>query len=855
MTTPARKQYLDIKSEYDNEILLFRMGDFYETFDEDASIISQELGIALTTRSMGKNNPIPLAGIPYHSLEKHLSVLIKKGYKVAICEQISEPSESNGIVDRAVVRVVTPGTITEDNLLDSNANNYLVSLVIKNNVAGISFIDITTSEFMTTQISLDKVNSEISRLAPKELIISTQLHSENIDTNNIYVSNIDDHLFDFNLSQALLKSHFHVTSLESFGCDNLPLATQAAGAVLSYVKTHQKDAISSIKTLRTYSIDEFMLIDQQTRRNLELFAGGKWDTKQTSLFSVLDQTKTSMGSRMLKKWISQPLIDIKKIIDRQNVITTLLINYIETEKIIEILKGISDLERLSTKLIRGKASPRDLLGISKSLKNSKEMKKMLSKINNDSDIEWLLSKFKETEFICNLIDSSISDTAPIVPGDGRTIKSGFSQNLDTIREKSTTAKEYMVSMESLEKTRTGIKSLKIGHNKVFGYYIEVSKSNLNSIPPEYIRKQTLVGGERFITPEMKEHEVEILNAQEQMNDIEITIFNQICSQISSSVKILFEISLGIALTDVFCSLYSVAKEKEYTKPEITIGEEITIIEGRHPVAETILGIEKFIPNDSLLDNKNNQILLITGPNMSGKSTYLKQVGIITLMAQIGSYVPAKKAEIGVVDRIFTRVGLQDDLTVGQSTFMVEMIETAYILNQATKNSLIILDEIGRGTSTYDGLAIAKSIAEHIHNHPSLGGKTLFATHYHEMTKLADELPRIKNYHIAVSENNDTVIFLRKVIEGGANKSYGVHVAKLAGLPNPVINRAWELLTELEKNDGIKSSDYGETGIQLNLLNESNQILEEIKNIDIASLTPLEAIIKLYEIQKSINYDS
>ena len=855
MTTPARKQYLDIKSEYDNEILLFRMGDFYETFDDDASIISQELGIALTTRSMGKNNPIPLAGIPYHSLEKHLSVLIKKGYKVAICEQISEPSESNGIVDRAVVRVVTPGTITEDNLLDTNANNYLVSLVIKNNVAGISFIDITTSEFMTTQIPLDKVNSEISRLAPKELIISTQLHSEDIDTNNIYVSNIDDHLFDFNLSHALLKSHFQVTSLESFGCDNLPLATQAAGAVLSYVKTHQKDAISSIKTLRTYSIDEFMLIDQQTRRNLELFAGGKWDTKQTSLFSVLDQTKTSMGSRMLKKWISQPLIDIKKIVDRQNVINTLLINYIETEKIIGILKGISDLERLSTKLIRGKASPRDLLGISKSLKNSTEMKKVLSEINNDSDIEWLLSKFKKTEFICNLIDSSISDTAPIVPGDGRTIKSGFSQNLDTIRETSTTAKEYMVSMESLERTRTGIKSLKIGHNKVFGYYIEVSKSNLNSIPPEYIRKQTLVGGERFITPEMKEHEVEILNAQEQMNDIEITIFNQICSQISSSVKILFEISLGIALTDVFCSLSSVAKEKEYTKPEITIGEEITIIEGRHPVAENILGIEKFIPNDSLLDNKDNQILLITGPNMSGKSTYLKQVGIITLMAQIGSYVPAKKAKIGVVDRIFTRVGLQDDLTVGQSTFMVEMIETAYILNQATKNSLIILDEIGRGTSTYDGLAIAKSIAEHIHNHPSLGGKTLFATHYHEMTKLADELPRIKNYHIAVSENNDTVVFLRKVIEGGANKSYGVHVAKLAGLPNPVINRAWELLTELEKNDGIKSSDYDEAGVQLNLLNESNQILEEIKNIDIASLTPLEAIIKLYEIQKSIDSDS
>ena len=852
MITPARKQYLDIKSQYKDEILLFRMGDFYETFDDDASIISKELGIALTKRNMGKNNPIPLAGIPYHSLEKYLSQLIKSGYKVAICEQTSLPSESNGIVDREVVRVVTPGTITESSLLDTNTNNYLISLIIENDFAGISFIDITTSEFMTTQIPLAKMVSEISRLNPKELIISKACYSKEIESLNTYISKIDDHLFDLNVSRKLLKSHFEVTTLESFGCDNLPLATQAAGAILEYVKTHQKEALSSIKTLRTYSIEQFMMIDQQTRRNLELFAGGQWNSKDASLFSVLDQTTTAMGSRMLKKWISQPLIDIEQIIQRQNVIENLLSNHAETENVIAILKGVSDLERLSTKVIRGNATPRDLLGISKSLKNSAEIKEALSKINNKPDSHWILSKFKNTEEICALIDSSISDNAPIAPGNGTTINPGFSQDLDSIREDSKTAKTYMASIESFEKDRTGIKSLKIGHNKVFGYYIEISKSNLASVPVEYIRKQTLVGGERFITPEMKEHEVKILTAQEQISNMEIAIFNQISSQIGKAITTLLEISIGIALTDVFCSLYSVAKTKAYTKPDISTGDEITIIDGRHPIVENISGIEKFIPNDTILDNTSNQILLITGPNMSGKSTYLKQVGLITLMAQIGSYIPAKKAKISIADRIFTRVGLQDDLAVGQSTFMVEMIETAYILNQATGKSLIILDEIGRGTSTYDGLAIAKSIAEHIHNHPSLGGKTLFATHYHEMTTLAEELPRIKNFHISVSEINDTVVFLRKVIPGGANKSYGVHVAKLAGLPTSVINRAWDILNKLEKNNPTNSHKYLESGMQLDLLNASNPILNEIKNIDIPTLTPLEAIIKLYEFQNALN---
>ncbi|MFL2756096.1 MAG: DNA mismatch repair protein MutS [Dehalococcoidia bacterium] len=855
MTTPARKQYLDIKSQYSDEILLFRMGDFYETFDKDAEIISRELDIALTARNMGKENPIPLAGIPYHSLEKYLSTLIKKGHKVAICEQTSDPSESTGIVDREVVRVVTPGTITEDSLLDIKANNYLVSLIIKGDFAGIAFIDITTTEFMTTQIPLDKVYSEISRLYPKELIVSSKINYPGIESLDTYISSIEDNSFDLNIANELLTSHFGVKSLESFGCNDLPLAIQAAGAILEYVRTHQKDTLAGIKTLRAYSTNEFMIIDHQTRRNLELFAGGKWNQTSGSLFSVLDKTTTAMGSRLLRKWISQPLIDVIDIKKRQSIIEILLKNHSETEKIRNILKNISDLERLSTKLIRGNASPRDLLGISKSLKNYTEIQSLLSEIIIDHDTKWIESQFKDPKEICHLIDSSISDQAPLYPGDGNTIKPGFLPDLDEIRKDSKTAKNYMASMESSEKNRTGIKSLKIGHNKVFGYYIEISKSNLDLVPPEYIRKQTLVGGERFITPEMKEHEVKILNAQDQINKVEIRIYNQICSQILDHLDTIFQISSVTALIDVFCSLYSVAKSKEYVKPDMIDGSEILIEEGRHPVVENVLGSEKFIANDITVNNENHQILLITGPNMSGKSTYLKQVGLITLMAQIGSYVPAKKAQIGVVDRIFTRVGLQDDLTVGQSTFMVEMIESAYILNQATKNSLIILDEIGRGTSTYDGLAIAKSIAEYIHNHPSLGCKTLFATHYHEMTQLEEQLPRVTNLHISVSEDNDKVVFLRKVVPGGANKSYGVHVAKLAGLPNPVINRAWELLNELEKYNRTNSNSSIESGIQLGLLNESNQVLDEIKNIDIASLTPLEAIIKLYEFQKFINSGS
>ena len=855
MTTPARKQYLDIKSQYSDEILLFRMGDFYETFDKDAEIISRELDIALTARNMGKENPIPLAGIPYHSLEKYLSTLIKKGHKVAICEQTSDPSESTGIVDREVVRVVTPGTITEDSLLDIKANNYLVSLIIKGDFAGIAFIDITTTEFMTTQIPLDKVYSEISRLYPKELIVSSKINYPEIESLDTYISSIEDNSFDLNIANELLTSHFGVKSLEAFGCNDLPLAIQAAGAILEYVSTHQKDTLPGIKTLRAYSTNEFMIIDHQTRRNLELFAGGKWNQTSGSLFSVLDKTTTAMGSRLLRKWISQPLIEVIDIKKRQSIIEILLKNHPETEKIRNILKTISDLERLSTKLIRGNASPRDLLGISKSLKSYTEIQNLLSKIIIDHDTKWIESQFKDPKEICHLIDSSISDQAPLYPGDGNTIKPGFLPALDEIRKDSKTAKNYMASMESSEKNRTGIKSLKIGHNKVFGYYIEISKSNLDLVPPEYIRKQTLVGGERFITPEMKEHEVKILNAQDQINKVEIRIYNQICSQISDHLDTIFQISSVTALIDVFCSLYSVAKSKEYVKPDIIDGSEILIEEGRHPIVENVLGSDKFIANDITVNNENHQILLITGPNMSGKSTYLKQVGLITLMAQIGSYVPAKKAQIGVVDRIFTRVGLQDDLTVGQSTFMVEMIESAYILNQATKNSLIILDEIGRGTSTYDGLAIAKSIAEYIHNHPSLGCKTLFATHYHEMTQLEEQLPRVTNLHISVSEDNDKVVFLRKVVPGGANKSYGVHVAKLAGLPNPVINRAWELLNELEKYNRTNSNSAIESGIQLGLLNESNQVLDEIKNIDIASLTPLEAIIKLYEFQKFINSGS
>ena len=851
MTTPARKQYLRIKSDHKDEILLFRMGDFYETFDEDAQIISRELEIALTSREMGKGQKVPLAGIPYHALEGYLTRLINRGFRVAICEQTSDPSTSKGIVDREVVRIVTPGTVIEDSLLQQGSNSFLMAVVVRGEEAGISVVDITTSDFLTTQLKSDRIESEIARLSPKEILLGTEW-SGNISSYTATVPTIVDMSnFDPVSSVTKVKEFFDVATLESFGCHNLPLATQAAGAILEYLESHQKDALLGITDLQTYSVNEFMVLDRQTRRNLELFLAGRWDSDESSLFSILDRTSTPMGGRLLQTWIGKPLLSVSDIEMRQEAVAWFFSSETRRRNVMEILKNASDLERLSTKVATRRATPRDLIGITKSISIIPNLIDLLSNGDDSHKIHFARNIFRDHSELLTTLSSSLNDDPPTTVGDGNAIKPGYSKELDKLKGELLAAQKQMASLESNERQETGIKTLKVGFNRVFGYYIEVSRSHIDSVPEHYVRKQTLVGGERYITPRMKELEAQILTARDRISFMESEVFSKICEVVSLEVSKLKQSAEALALIDVFNSFAVVAQNENYTKPNLNRSGRIHIEEGRHPVVESITTKSMFISNDTDLNLEESQIIILTGPNMSGKSTYLRQVGLITLMAQIGSYVPARSANISVVDRIFTRVGLQDDLTAGQSTFMVEMVETASILNQATRHSLIILDEIGRGTSTYDGLAIARSVAEHLHNSSNLGCKTLFATHYHEMTSLSSELSRAKNYHVSVTEDNGNIVFLRRIVEGGADRSYGVHVARLAGIPSSIVNRAWEILRELEEYQGsVKLSATGNSveGVQLSFLNKSTQLVDEIKDIEISNLTPLEAITKLYELQ-------
>ena len=851
MTTPARKQYLKIKSDHKDEILLFRMGDFYETFDEDARIISRELEIALTSREMGKGHKVPLAGIPYHALESYLTRLINRGFRVAICEQTSDPASSKGIVDREVVRIVTPGTVVEDSLLQQRANSFLMSIVMRGDEAGISVVDITTSDFLTTQLKSDRIESEITRLSPKEILLGSEWSDRITHSSNSVTTLVDISNFDPTNSVTKIKKFFGVDTLEPFGCDHLPLATQASAAIIEYLEIHQKEALLGMTNLQTYSVDEYMVLDRQTRRNLELFLAGRWDASESSLFSVLDRTSTPMGGRLLQAWIGKPLLNVEEITIRQEAVSWFFDSETRRRSVIQLLKNISDLERLSTKVATRRATPRDLIGIVNSVSAIPKLRELLNKGNDSKKIEFVRNIFGNHSDLIALLSNALTDDPPITTGDGNSIRSGYSNKLDQLKDELTKNQKLMATLESDERDQTGIKTLKIGFNRVFGYYIEVSRSNLNSVPEHYIRKQTLVGGERYITPQMKELEAQILTGRNQISIMESEVFSDICDIVALEVATLKKSAEGLAIVDVLNSLAVIAQDQKYARPELNHSGRIQIVEGRHPVVENITPQGMFISNDTDLNLEESQIIILTGPNMSGKSTYLRQVGLITLMAQIGSYVPAKSAEIGVVDRIFTRVGLQDDLTAGQSTFMVEMVETASILNQATRNSLIILDEIGRGTSTYDGLAIARSVAEYVHNNFNLGCKMLFATHYHEMTSLSNELSRAKNYHVSVTEDNGDVVFLRRIVEGGADRSYGVHVARLAGIPSVVINRAWEILRELEEDQGsVKLSASGDSieGVQLSFLNRPTHLAEEIREIEISDMTPLEAITKLYELQ-------
>ncbi len=846
--TPLRRQYLKVKQRHPEAIVFFRLGDFYETFDEDAKVASRELDIVLTAREMGKGHKVPMAGIPHHALDNYLARLINRGYKVAICEQLSPPGK--GLVDRDVIRVVTPGTVVEPNLLESKSNNYLTSLVIEGEKAGVAYVDITTSEFATTQLPADRVSCELERLQPSEILIPDSSPTglrmiEFPESLSAAVTQLDDYWFDLEVAQETLLEHFGVATLEGYGCARLPLAIRAAGSLIHYVGETQKEALSQLTGLATYSTDSFMIIDGQTCRNLELFQGGRWGETGNSLLSIIDLTRTAMGGRWLKNWLGHPLVDITELNQRQEAVAWFYHHTLARHKAVTLLADVADLERLINRVRGGKVMPRELITLRGSLEKIPELKEAMEV--GDS-VDWLTAELKSCPDMVHLIGQSIADE----PGDfeqGGVIKEGFSAELDELRRSSKEAKQYLASVEQRERQRTGIKSLKVGYNRVFGYYIEVSRANLNLVPSDYIRKQTLAEAERFFTPELKEYESLILSAQEKIAELEATIFRQVCQQIGAVAEQVLATARAVAQTDVFCSLAEVAARHGYVRPTLTTEDIIDIKAGRHPMVERSIGSDNFVPNDTYLNNNDNQLIILTGPNMSGKSTYLRQVALMVLLAQIGSCVPAESATISIVDRIFTRIGAQEDLAAGQSTFMVEMTETANILHNATPRSLVILDEIGRGTSTYDGLSIAWAAAEFIHSHPKLGTKTLFATHYHELVDLANTLPRVKNFNVAVAEEGDKVIFLYKVIPGGTDRSYGIHVAQLAGLPRSVINRAQEVLAELESRASKESKIPRRKAQQLSLFPKDSLLANEIAKLDIDSMSPLEAITKLYELKR------
>ncbi|UCC60165.1 MAG: DNA mismatch repair protein MutS [Dehalococcoidia bacterium] len=849
-TTPIRTQYLKIKRSYPQAIVFFRLGDFYETFDEDAKIVSSELEIVLTSREMGKGQRYPMAGIPHHALDNYLARLINKGYKVAICEQVSEPKAGKGIVDREVVRVVTPGTIIEPNLLETKTNNYLVSLCVEGEMAGIAYIDITTSEFATTQIAIERVPLELERLSPSEVLIpdGAQFPQSWFEAPS---TELDDHWYDFDTAQQALLDGLGAASLEGYGCAHLPLGVRAAGSILRYLEQTQKGVLEQINSLSTYSTESYMTLDAQTRRNLELFQSSRLGLTSGSLLSVIDLAKTPMGGRLLKKWLGQPPLDIKQLEQRQQVVSCFQSPH--RMDVIGLLSKFNDIERLINRVRTGIATPRELVSLRRSLE---QIPRLRSELENEADLQWLCSELKPCDDVAVLISQAIVEEPPAMVTDGEVIKSGFSSELDELRSSSSNARRYLAELEQIERSRTGIKSLKVGYNKVFGYYIEVTSPHVHRVPEDYIRKQTLVGAERYFTPQLKEYESLILSAESRITELETAIFRQVCRQVGGWGDRVLSIAAAVAQIDVLCAFAEVAARHGYSRPRLTLDDSITISGGRHPVVELALVDDQFVPNDVYLSNKDAQLIILTGPNMSGKSTYLRQVAIIVLLAQIGSFVPADSATIGLVDRIFTRVGLQDDLVTGQSTFMIEMLETANILNNATSKSLIILDEIGRGTSTYDGLSIAQAVAEFIHNHPRLGAKTLFATHYHELVGLANYLPRVRNLNVAVTEDEGKVVFLRKIIPGGADKSYGIHVAQLAGLPRAVVHRAEEVLNQLENHTGEKAARREPTvrrekipSEQLLLFGQKPPIIDEILGMDVSSMTPLEAITKLYELQE------
>jgi DNA mismatch repair protein MutS len=852
MTTPLRQQYLRIKKQFPDVIVLFRLGDFYETFDDDAKIVSQVCNIVLTGRDMGTGQRVPLAGVPYHAVETYIARLIQAGHKVAIVEQLAE-EPAKGLMDRQVTRVVTPGTVVEPALLTDKANNYLVALVLEENRAGIAYADITTGEFAATEMDAREARNELDRLHPAEVLRVGQAAGG--EKSSYPISSVA--AIDLDAARQVLLEQFQVAALDGFGLAGLKLAPRAVAAIVRYLQENQKGALAQLRGLRVYSSEQFMMLDPPTRRNLELTASIRGGAAKGSLLDVLDETKTPMGGRLLRQWLMQPLREVNALNARLDRVDSFYQDTARRERVRSLLKQVGDVERLTNRIVQGIATPRDLRALCASLQVTPRLNEALGATDDGgattgpSGTTSVLRPSSSVQLdacpeVSSLIGRALVDDAPANLSNGGVIRPGYSAELDSVTLASRNAKDWVAALERTERKRTGIRTLKVGYNRVFGYYLEVTTSNLPQVPPEYIRKQTLTNAERFITPELKEYESLILNAEERLVELETTLFRALCAELVNYAPRLVTTARALAELDVYAALAEVALRYRYTRPQLDEGSTIEIRAGRHPVVELTLKDEPFVPNDCLLSS-DEMVHIITGPNMSGKSVFIRQIALIVLLAQIGSFVPAKSAHIGIVDRIFTRIGAEDAVSAGQSTFMVEMVETAQILNHCTHRSLILLDEVGRGTSTYDGIAIARAVVEYIHNHPRLGAKTLFATHYHELTELESYLPRVRNYNVAVIEQGDHVVFLHKIVRGGADKSYGIHVAQLAGVPRPIVSRAQEILEELE--NGGMHNERAFQPIQLRLFSPDDDLRQELAKLDVLALSPIEALNKLFELQR------
>jgi len=867
--TPMLKQFLEIKEKHPDKLLLFRMGDFYETFFDDAHTASKVLGITLTSRDKKADNPIPLAGFPYHALNTYLDKLVKAGLKVVICEQTEDPKKAKGLVKRGIVDIITPGSIIDGNLIESNANNYLAVIYKPEQKGriGLAWLDISTSDFLFTELSEDKLANEIIRFQPKEIIVQNKdMEAEIIQMKlspTPAITVFDSWYFDTEEADRTLKTHFGISTLEGLGAKNKPSGRTAAGVALAYIKSLKSDNLKHISQLRYYSLENYLQLDETTRRNLELTKSMRYGTSFGSLLSILNKTETPMGTRKITEWLLNPLMDVNEINQRLDAVEILKQEFALTEDVRAILKNVGDLSRILSKIGTMRVNPRDVIALRNYLETAPQLSELLQELD-DPLLNEMKAQILDYSVIIGLIEAALEEDAPLQITEGNIIKDGFNAELDELREISRNGKGWIARLEAAERKSTGISSLKVGYNRVFGYYIEVTKTHADKIPEHYIRKQTLVNAERFISPELKDYEAKVLGAEERIKSLEYELFSNIRQELYDKVESMQQFVQVVAQLDALTNLAFLAYNNNYCRPHFSTDGTMHITASRHPVIEQLMENEEFIPNDAFIDD-SNLISLITGPNMAGKSTYLRQLGLIVIMAQMGSFIPASSASLPIFDKVFTRVGASDNLALGQSTFLVEMIETANILNSATTNSLILLDEIGRGTSTFDGLSLAWAIVEYIHNNKKIAAKTLFATHYHELTELENVLEKVQNFNVVVKEWNDQIIFLRKIERGCADQSYGIQVARLAGIPHRVITRAKQILQNLEEHElsaqGLSVTarkQLASGNSQLSIFDaiiekadKKQEVLDEIRNLDVENMTPLEALKILTELQEKI----